>query len=277
MINRRQSLLGMSGLALAGCATRMGASPLSPELRLATYNIYHDRDRWDRRLPLILDVLREASPDIIGLQEVLEDAATDLPNQAQTIARALGYTAVFVSADAEGAPRRYGNAILSRLPIVEQDFTRLEPLDDYRTAVRVRVRLGDRLVDVVNTHLHHTPEGGAIRRRQIDTLMGWRDDEPVPLVIMGDLNASLTNPEMERLQAPRFVSLLPTVHPDQATSTTLNPAYGHRLDQIDHILIERDRFEPVLAGIVGNGARDGVWPSDHFAVVGTVRLRMDET
>lgn len=272
MIDRRQTLLAIPGLVLAGCATRMPGATPSSDLRLATYNIYHDRDRWDQRLPLILDVLREASPDIIGLQEVLEDAGTGLPNQARTIGEALGYQVVFVSADAEGAPRRYGNAILTRLPIVEQDMTLLEPLDDYRTAVRVRVRVGDRLVDVVNTHLHHTPEGGAIRRRQIETLMTWLGDDHAPLIVLGDLNASLENPEMERLRAPRFVSVLPTVHPEKAAETTLNPAYGHRLDQIDHILIEQDRFEAILAGIVGNGARDGVWPSDHFAVVGTVRL-----
>lgn len=272
MIDRRQTLLAIPGLVLAGCATGMPSATPSSELRLATYNIYHDRDRWDQRLPLILDVLREASPDVIGLQEVLEDAATGLPNQALTIGEALGYQVVFVSADAEGAPRRYGNAILTRLPIAEQDMTLLEPLDDYRTAVRVRVRVGDRLVDVVNTHLHHTPEGGAIRRQQIETLMTWLGDDHAPLIVLGDLNASLGNPEMERLRAPRFVSVLPTVRPDKATDTTLNPAYGHRLDQIDHILIEQDRFEAILGGIVGNWARDGVWPSDHFAVVGTVRL-----
>ncbi len=272
MIHRRHMLIALPALLAAGCST-IGHDPLAhPELRVATYNIYHDRDRWDRRLPLILDVLREASPDVIGLQEVLEDAATGLPNQAQTIGEALGYQVVFVSADPEGAPRRYGNAILTRLPVIEQDFTRLEPLDDYRTAVRVRVRVGDRLVDVVNTHLHHTPEGGAIRRQQIDTLMSWLGEDHAPLIVLGDLNANLANPEMERLQAPRFASVLPSVHPDQAAATTLNPAYGHRLDQIDHILIEQARFEPTLAGLAGNGARDGVWPSDHFAVVGTVRL-----
>lgn len=272
MIHRRRLLCALGAMPLAGCASLSGASERSA-VSLATFNIYHDRDRWDQRLPLILDVLREASPDVIGLQEVLQDAATNLPNQAQTIAEALGYQVVFVSADAEGAPRRYGNAILTRLPIVEQATTRLEPMDDYRTAVRVCVRIGDRLIDVVNTHLHHTPEGGAIRQRQIETLMTWLGDTGRPLILMGDLNASLANPEMTRLQPPRFVSVLPTVHPDQATRTTLNPAYGHRLDQIDHILVEQRHFEPVTAAIVGDEAREGVWPSDHFAVVGTVRMR----
>jgi endonuclease/exonuclease/phosphatase family metal-dependent hydrolase len=274
MFHRRRLLCVLGALPLAGCATLPGVRG-GNTVGLATFNIYHDRDRWDQRLPLILDVLRDASPDVIGLQEVLQDAATNLPNQAETIARTLGYEVVFVSADAEGAPRRYGNAILTRLPIVEQATTRLEPMDDYRTAVRVRVRAGDRLVDVVNTHLHHTPEGGAIRQRQIETLMTWLGNTGQPLILMGDLNASLTNPEMARLQPPRFVSVLPTVHPDQATRTTLNPAYGHRLDQIDHILVEQRHFEPVTAAIVGDEAREGVWPSDHFAVVGTVRMRSE--
>lgn len=271
MFDRRQILAALGALPVAACATSPGSG--RPELTLATYNIYHDRDRWPERLPLVIETLRAIDADVIGLQEVLEDAATNLPNQARTIGEALGYQVVFVSTDAEGAPRRYGNAILTRLPIVEQDWKRLEPLDDSRTAVRTRLRLGDRLIDVVDTHFHHTPEGGDIRRRQIADLMGWLGDTEVPLIVLGDLNAALTNPEMAQLQPPRFVSLLPTVHPDQATRTTLNTAYGHRSDQIDHILIEAEYFEPVSASIGGDQPTAGVWPSDHFAVSGTVRLK----
>lgn len=272
MFDRRQLLLGLSALPIAACASVPSGTD-GPTLSLATYNIWHDQGDWPARLPMVLDTLRAAEADVIGLQEVLEDAATGLPNQAATIAQTLGYRHVFVSTDADGLPRRYGNAVLTRLPIVEHDWKRLEPLDDYRTALRVRVQVGDRLVDVVDTHLHHTPEGGAIRERQIIDLLAWLGPRDAPLVILGDLNAALTNPEMARLQAPRFASLLPSVHPDQALRTTLNTELGHRHDQIDHILFEIAHFEPLAAAVSGNFPMDQTWPSDHFAVDGTLRLK----
>ncbi len=272
MFDRRHLLTGLAALPIAACATTPSPSP-GPTLGLATFNIWHDRDDWPARLPLVLETLRAIDADVIGLQEVLEDAATGLPNQAATIAEALGYRHVFVSPDAEGSLRRYGNAILTRLPIVAHDWKKLEPLDDYRTAVRVRVRLGDRPIDIVDTHLHHTPEGGAIRRRQIADLFGWLGQGDAPLVILGDLNAALTNPEMSAFRPPRFASLLAAVHPDQAGRTTLNTALGHRPDQIDHILVETAHFQPLTAAIVGDVATHDIWPSDHFAVGGTARLK----
>lgn len=272
MFDRRQLLLGLTALPVAACATTPPAGD-SPTLSLATFNIWHDRGDWRARLPLVIETLRAAEADVIGLQEVLQDSATGLPNQAATIAQALGYRHVFVSTDPDGNPRRYGNAILTRLPIVDQDWKKLQPLDDYRTALRVRVLVGDRPIDVVDTHLHHTPEGGAIRERQIADLLAWLGDRDTPLVVLGDFNAALTNPEMGRLQPPRFASLLPTVHPDQADRTTLNTELGHRHDQIDHILFETAHFEPLAAQIRGNFLMGETWPSDHFAVDGTLRLK----
>lgn len=272
MFDRRQLLLGLSALPVAACGT-IPSGAKGPTLSLATFNIWHDRGDWPARLPLVLDTLRAADADVIGLQEVLEDAATGLPNQATTIAQALGYRHVFVSTDAEGLPRRYGNAILTRLPVLDQDWKKLEPLDDFRTALRVRVRVGNRPIDIVDTHLHHTPEGGAIRERQIADLFAWLGQSDTPLIVMGDLNAALTNPEMTLFQAPRFASLLPSVHPDRATATTLNTALGHRHDQIDHILVETAHFAPLTATISGNIMVGETWPSDHFAVSGTVTLK----
>jgi endonuclease/exonuclease/phosphatase family metal-dependent hydrolase len=85
-------------------------------LTLATFNIWHDMGNWPARRPLLIAALRAQNADVIALQEVLEDADKGLENQAETLARELGgYRLAFVSTDAEGAPRRYGNALLTRL------------------------------------------------------------------------------------------------------------------------------------------------------------------
>jgi endonuclease/exonuclease/phosphatase family metal-dependent hydrolase len=268
MIHRRALLAALAAAPAAACATLPGASR---PLRVASFNIWHDRDDWPARLPLIVETLRAADSDVIGLQEVLEDAATGLPNQADTIAAALGgYEVRFMSTDAEGAPRRYGNAILSRLPILETAARKLEPLDDWRTALRVRVGFDGRPVDVVNTHFHHTAEGAAIRARQAADLLGWIGEGGPPLIVMGDFNAPLEDLGLAGLAAsPRFVSALPA----GAAPTTLNTHEGHAARVIDHVFVERDAFDVVSAHVTGTQDVDGVWPSDHYAVEAVVRLK----
>lgn len=270
MLDRRALFTALAALPLAGCATLSPAQPR--RLKVVTFNIWHDRENWPARLPLILEALRQADADVIALQEVLQDGER-LPNQARTIAEALGYGWTFCSTDAADQPRRYGNAVLTRLPILQQQWKALEPLDDYRTALRVRIDVQGRPVDIVATHLHHTPEGTAIRERQVADLLTWLPSDGTPRIVLGDLNAAITNPELAGLRPQGVVSALPAVHPERANETTLNVAMGHRSDQIDHILVDTDRFTLESAQIFANQAVRGIWPSDHFAVAATVTLR----
>ena len=267
MPDRRTVLAGLTAAPLAACATAPARG--DDLLRLATFNIWHNQGDWPARLRLLVETLRAADADVIALQEVLEDAAVGLPNQARTIAAALGgYEVRFSSVDAEGAPRRYGNAILSRLPVLAHDWKKLEPLDDYRTAIRARVDLHGRALDVVNTHLARRPGQAATRARQIADLMAWLPGDGTPLVVMGDFNAEQTDAGLAALTGPRFFSALPA----GAAATTLNPAMGHAPRVIDHVFVEAARFAPASAAIIGETATHGVHPSDHFGVAATGRL-----
>ena len=270
MTTRRHLLAALPALSLAACATGQ-TSGRAPDLTVVTFNIWHDQGDWPARLPLIEATLRTANADVIGLQEILQDGDA-LPNQAQPLADRLGMQMVFSSVDDADRPRRYGNALLTRLPILDYDWVKLEPLDDYRTGQRIRCRMADgTMIDIVNTHFHHTPEGGAVRGRQIVHLLDWLPDDGTPLILMGDLNAPLDNLEMAPLRA-RFSEALRALHPDQADRTTLNTALGHRSVQIDHILYEAGAFTPVEAAIVGDQPVGDVWPSDHFAKVARFRM-----
>lgn len=269
MIARRTLITGLGAAALAGCATTQAPGGAS-SLRLACFNIWHNQGDWAARRPLLIQALREADADVIGLQEVLEDAAVGLPNQARDLAGALGgYQAHFCSTDAEGAPRRYGNAILSRLPVLDHDWKRLEPLDDYRTAIRARVQVGERAVDIVNTHLAWQADAQAVRARQIADLMAWLPRDQTPLIVMGDFNAVQEDAGLNALTGPDFFSALPR----NSVDTTLNPAKGHPNRVIDHIFVQAAAFAPVSARRIGDRPTDGEYPSDHFGVAATVSLR----
>ncbi|WP_420477731.1 endonuclease/exonuclease/phosphatase family protein [Brevundimonas sp. FT23028] len=273
MIDRRMLLAGLAAAPLAACATT--APPTTPRrLKVVTFNIWHNQGDWTARRPLLIEAIRAADADVIALQEVLEDAAVNLPNQARTLADALsgaggGYEMHFVSTDPEGAPRRYGNAILTRLPVLAHDSRKLEPLDDYRTALRVRVDLDGRPVDIVDTHLAWQQDAQAVRARQIADLLDWLPQDGAPLVVMGDFNAVQEDAGLNVLTGDRFISAMPR----GSVPTTLNPAKGHPERVIDHIFAERAAFTADAWTLLGAQPTGGEYPSDHFGVAATLTLR----
>ncbi|MBA3939928.1 MAG: hypothetical protein C0520_01825 [Sphingopyxis sp.] len=268
-VDRRALLAAMASLPLAACAHRVSGGT-TRNLGVATFNIWHDAGgQWPVRLGLLTAALRAADADVIALQEILEDANRGLPNQADTIAHALGYAVHFVAPEPEGAPKRYGNAILTRLPVIEVARRKLEPLSDYRTAIRVRVQSGDGPVDIVGTHLAWQPDAAAVRAEQLADLLGWLPTDGTPLVVMGDFNAPLDDPGLKAMGPPRFTSALPF----GAATTTLNPARGHAPRVIDHIFADSAHFAVAAAKVIGSEPVDGEYPSDHFGVAARLTRR----
>src|SRR5271156_6682064 len=88
-------------------------------LRVLTLNIWNRQGPWERRLAMIRDAIVALEPDLIGLQEVLHHNA-EATDQADEIAKGLGYSVAFGEAFDIGGGLRFGNAALSRFPIVEK-------------------------------------------------------------------------------------------------------------------------------------------------------------
>lgn len=259
-------------LALAACATApaTGAPDAeTPDITLVTLNLWHDKGDWPRRERLIVDRLREIRPDVVTLQEVFQHDG--LPNQAKTLADALGYDYVFASVDAPDAPRRFGNAILSRHPILAHDWKALEPLDDYRNIVHVRIAIDGREVNVYDTHLHWTEQGGAIRAEQVADALAYIDATAggAPSVLAGDLNTSMDAPELQPLLQPfadAYAAMHPDMQPGDRAHATLDLAqYPPR--HIDQVLLQRDAFVPLRADIIlDRPDAGGTLASDHYGV-----------
>lgn len=269
MFDRRQLLTAAAALPLAACATRYGAGS-APTLKVVTLNIWHDAGNWPTRLRLIAQALRQSDADVIGLQEILEDKAKNLPNQADSIAALLdGYSVNFTAVDPAGSPKRYGNAILSRLPVIDVASRKLEPLNDFRTAILARVDVDGQAVDIVNTHLANQPEAGAVRAQQIGDLLGWLPNDGTPVVAMGDFNAPLEDSGLAGLAGRGLLTALPP----GAAQTTLVTSRGHSARVIDHIFVERDRFTVSDARTIADQPVGGEYPSDHYGVAATLTLR----
>ena len=258
-------------LTLSACQTAKPAdTPASrdrPTLTLVTLNLYHDKDDWPRRRVQIVDTLKALQPDVIALQEVLQHE--NLPNQAEWLATQLGYDWHFVSVDPPDKPRRYGNALLTRLPVLARNEEKLRPFDDSRTVALLRVDLHGKPINLYATHLHHTGQGSAIRKQQLDDLMAFIATTAggFPSLVAGDFNSAADSPELAALRE-NFVDTYGSLHPgaDAKTSSTLNLHY-FKPARIDHVFHQANVFTPVTAEIILNHpGPDGTWPSDHYAL-----------
>jgi endonuclease/exonuclease/phosphatase family metal-dependent hydrolase len=154
-------------------------------LTVATYNI-HGAVGTDGRLApqRIAEVLCEIDADIIALQEVPLGGA-GLPSVLTLLQQATGFHAV--EGPTEDKPeRRYGNAVLSRYPIVDTrsidlSFGSREP----RGALDADIDCHGHPLRVIATHLGLRP---AERRHQIRLLLQAFDTDRMPVILTGDLN-----------------------------------------------------------------------------------------
>lgn len=281
-------------LLAAACAGQVFAgqsNPLKPSgsasndtITIVTLNLWHDKADWPSRQGVIATGLQVLRPDVIVLQEVLQHEA--LENQAASLAILLGYRYQFVSVDPPSAPRRYGNAILTRHSFLAQGSRALQPLDDYRSAGHARLLIGDAAdgpsINVYATHLHHVERGASIRARQVADLIAFIDETAhgLPSIIAGDFNAAADAPELDAI-TQRYSDAYGVMHPDSASPSpehsTLNLAYFSPR-RIDHVFFDPDAFEVVAAHrlFTGNADEDGersAWASDHYGVAVTLRPR----
>lgn len=157
--------------------------------RVATYNIHRAIGRDGRQSPArIADVLRELNADVVALQEVgfrtdpVGDVIDYLAGATKTSA---------IAGETFRDPRGpYGNAVLSRLPIV--GFERIDlskPGREPRGAIDLRLGLGDTNVQVVATHLGLRPRE---RRKQTARLLSAFEASAADLkILLGDFNELL--------------------------------------------------------------------------------------
>ncbi|HYD94796.1 MAG TPA: endonuclease/exonuclease/phosphatase family protein [Noviherbaspirillum sp.] len=162
------------------------AADLDPwPLTVATYNIHGAVGCDGRFAPQrVADVLLEMNADIVALQEVpLGGSRT--PNVLAALRDATGFSAAEGPA-CDTPERRYGNAVLSRYPIVslrsiDLSFGSREP----RGALDADVDCHGHLLRVVATHLGLR---FAERRAQIRKLLQMFDTEEMPVILLGDIN-----------------------------------------------------------------------------------------
>lgn len=262
-------------------------------LRVATLNIWNRSGPWEDRLALIRRELTLLDADLVGLQEVLRLDGPDGPlDQAHQIGDGAPWHIAYGSAKELGPGLHFGNALLSRWPIVEQQTHPLpqpEGHDEERSVLYALVDAPAGRVPVFVTHLNWKLHEGSNRVRQVlflTELVAQKapvDGDALPPILMGDMNAEPESDEM------RFLRGLATVdgksvyysdcwhyaNPDAPgyTFDRKNPYAGLAHEpprRIDYIFVRGPdrayRGEPLECRLAFCDPDHGVWPSDHFGL-----------
>jgi len=252
-------------LVLGGVGSLRATTAVTPRtddgtLRVVLANVHYGFDVAGRLRALEVGaLLADLDADLIALNEVDRGwLVSGSPDLLATYTTATGMQAVFGPA----ADEVWGNALLTRLPVLEVQRTRLprgrDPLA--RSVLTVVVELPDGSpLGVVVTHLSDVDRQGDTRLPQaqaVAAIVARLRERGIPALIAGDLNAQPGDPELQVLEDLELARALPSglrTFPDAVPRV-----------QIDHVLVPLG-FLVERAGTIATGL------SDHRFI--TVELR----
>jgi endonuclease/exonuclease/phosphatase family metal-dependent hydrolase len=262
-------------------------------VRVLTWNLWWRFADWSDRRKAIRQVLAETEPDLCGLQEVWSD---DTENLAGWLADELGLHWTWAPAPQphpwqgriDEPDIGFGVAILSRWPIVEPRFEEL-PGDRGRMVLSALVDAPHGPVPFATVHLSALAGRSALRCRQVRRIcevIAQRPADGHPPVLTGDFNALPDSDELRLLGGDLTDPVVPGqvlldawlfAEPGDPGYTwdrrnphvAEGPEPSGRIDQIRVGLRYTSRGPGHVRSVrlAGNAPIEGIWPSDHAAVV----------
>jgi endonuclease/exonuclease/phosphatase family metal-dependent hydrolase len=257
--------------------TKPAPGPDQPPIpvRLVTFNTRHGVGTDDTLdLPRLAKVLQSLDADLICLQEVDRHFGerSDDVDQALLLSRALDMQLAWGPAiEGDGEDRGYGNALLSRLPILVSDVHRLPGGGEPRSALRTMVELDGGALWVTTTHVTLQ---AADRAAQVAAVAALHTGPMETGVVTGDFNTPPDAPELAALRE-RFTDAWQLArdrgdrtsrrfwrHEDGGTHPAVSP--HRRIDQVW-----------VTEGVAVASAQvaDGHGASDHLPLVVDLEVR----
>eukprot|EP01116_Phalansterium_solitarium_P000056 TRINITY_DN10042_c0_g1_i1.p1 TRINITY_DN10042_c0_g1~~TRINITY_DN10042_c0_g1_i1.p1 ORF type:complete len:401 (+),score=88.25 TRINITY_DN10042_c0_g1_i1:51-1253(+) len=169
-------------------------SNVQPDLRIGSYNIWNFMFHWNVRKRGIVDEIRRANPDVVGLQEIRVSASLGHQfDQLRALLPEYPY-AYFENATTVGDDgTNEGVGVLSKHPIVEtghRNFA-LEGGSDLNRRIALYVTVNTPQIGLVNVVVTHFSYDTGNQCRNVADLMFFLNefDRTAPLVILGDFNA----------------------------------------------------------------------------------------
>ena len=261
-------------------------------LRVLTLNIWNRQGPWEERLRMIREGIRRLDPDLVGLQEII---AHEGQSQADAIREGLGLEGAFGLAHDLGGGVLFGNAVLSRWPIVT---ARAHPLpcgttDEQRSLLFTEIDSPYGRVPFFVTHLSWKLHHGVVREAQVAAIAEIVKAEApmagLPPVIVGDFNAEPESAEIRFLKglqslggkSHHFADCFAQVGsgPGVTFDATRNPYAKDTHEfprRIDYVFVRgpdrQARGKPIAARVVLDEVENGVAATDHHGVYAEITV-----
>ncbi|WP_427159546.1 poly(A) polymerase [Aliinostoc sp. HNIBRCY26] len=245
-------------------------------LAIASFNVLcdiYEKDKiaTEKRLPVIVEQLRQCNADIIAIQEATPPLLELLLSQTWV-------RNYYISDDSKAATvKPYGNLLLSRLPftLVEHQFS------GHKRVLVGSCEINGQLLHIAVLHLtsDYAQNAQEKRQRQLATILAYLQKLPGNSLIAGDFNTR-GNEQEDILTAAGCVDIWEQLHPDVA-GYTFDPQRNAlaalmslkgipvRLDRI--LLRSQNRdWQPQSIDLFAcepiAGTEGKIYPSDHFGV-----------
>ena len=164
------------------------------QVKILSWNIWIDGDAKQ-----VIEFIRKADADVIGLQEVKDD---DLDRDVIGSLARLGYQYVFAPVKKTWGDKTYndGPAIFSKY-LIKQSKTHILSDTNIRAAIQAEIQIGDKTLHAFGTHLIHTHQQPSdVQDSQVESLL--KILPKTTTVVMGDFNAT---PESKAIQKMKQV------------------------------------------------------------------------
>lgn len=223
-------------------------------LKTLSWNIWCGKYQDD-----VISLLKKLNPDIIGLQEVLE-------NEIEKISKRLGfefaYTTNFVKKE-ENKTLNVGNAVLSKFRILDnKSYTLSKNLK--RCALETKIKVNNKIIHALSIHpIHHHLKPSNARLSQINNLIKILPKDPT--VLMGDFNSLPQSKEITKISKilkNTDNKFLPTWAAYKEGCHVCRPELKYKLD---YIFVSKD-IKVKSFEVIDSQA------SDHLPVMSTIEL-----
>ncbi|WP_040197342.1 endonuclease/exonuclease/phosphatase family protein [Candidatus Soleaferrea massiliensis] len=261
------------------------------QFTVVSFNVKRDGpftylNKWENRKYFVANIIKSAGASIVGVQEMMPEMREDLQNLLCDygifgISRRKNnrseHSDVMVN-NTQAEMRYYHTFWLSKKPEKAGSRAYYAAFPRICTVAEVYVKAIGRTVRVFNTHFDHICSSA--RTLGIKTILHYLkeldDVNPMPTILMGDFNAKPGSKPLELMKkfAARNPRLgLHSVFDSYTGITNTHHNFKGKMNHtiIDYIFVSNDL--QVVRAVVDKSAYGGRYPSDHFPIVATLRLK----
>ncbi len=197
-------------------------------IKIMSFNTQHCKNFITKKIDYdsIVNLIKKYDVDIIGLNEIFGNFI--VKGQAEKIANKLGYHCYFGKAT-NIAFRKYGNAIISKYPILNTEIIKIPKINKFgkgyqkRSILKANIFVKGKVLHVYVTHLGLNNEE---KINGISTIIKNISDRNT--ILMGDFNMTPNNNNMDKIKL---------INTDKYNNTwpSVKPKY-----KLDYIFVSKD-------------------------------------